>query len=107
MRAQWEEGLDAVVSLLAEEQVSLNGQFVTMPPRTTYPRPVQKPHPPLWVGGVGPGNAERAAAKGLGMLFFASQPDVAVLKASTQAYKSAIGAAKPPMVWSTTRLRGL
>ena len=57
-RAQWMEGLVAVARLLAEEDVELDGEFVKMPPRTVVPRPVQKPHPPLWVGGVGPGNAE-------------------------------------------------
>ena len=59
-----------MAKLLAEEEVELDGEFVKMPPRTVYPRPVQSPHPPLWVGGVGPGNAERAARSGLGMLFF-------------------------------------
>ncbi len=95
-RAQWEEGLDAVVKLLAEENASFDGEFVKIPPRTVVPRPVQKPHPPLWVGGVGPGNAERAARKGLGMLFFAHQPDFEVLSASTEAYRANIGDAQSP-----------
>ena len=94
-RAQWEEGVDAVVTLLAEENASFEGQFVNIPPRTVVPRPVQKPHPPLWVGGVGPGNAERAARKGLGMLFFAHQPDFDVLTESTAAYKEHIADAQP------------
>ena len=85
-RAQWEEGLEAVARLLAEENVELDGEFVKMPPRTVYPRPVQKPHPPLWVGGVGPGNAERAAKHGLGMLFFAIKADPEGLRESIQAY---------------------
>lgn len=94
-RAQWEEGIDAVAKLLAEEDVALDGRFVKMPPRTTYPRPVQRPHPPLWVGGVGPGNAERAAKRGLGMLFFAHKADLEMLAASTAAYKAAIADAEP------------
>lgn len=93
-RAQWEEGLDAVVRLLSEENVSLDGKYVKMPPRTVYPRPVQKPHPPLWVGGVGPGNAERAAKRGLGMLFFALRTDPEVLRESIRAYKENIGSAQ-------------
>jgi alkanesulfonate monooxygenase SsuD/methylene tetrahydromethanopterin reductase-like flavin-dependent oxidoreductase (luciferase family) len=94
-RAQWEEGLEAVAHLLAEEDVELNGEFVKMPPRTTYPRPVQTPHPPLWVGGVGPGNAERAAKRGLGMLFFAIKADPPALAASIAAYKENIDKAEP------------
>ena len=94
-RAQWLEGLEAVAKLLAYEDVSLDGEYVKMPPRTVYPRPVQQPHPPLWVGGVGPGNAERAAKLGLGMLFFALQADPPALAASIAAYRENIGNAKP------------
>ena len=94
-RAQWLEGLEAVAHLLAEENVELDGEFVKMPPRTVYPRPVQKPHPPLWVGGVGPGNAERAAKLGLGMLFFANRADPDGLRESIAAYRANIADATP------------
>jgi len=94
-RAQWDEGLCAVARLLAEEEVSLDGDFVRMPPRTVLPRPVQQPHPPLWVGGVGPGNAERAAKRGLGMLFFAQNTTPAALASTVATYREHIGAARP------------
>jgi alkanesulfonate monooxygenase SsuD/methylene tetrahydromethanopterin reductase-like flavin-dependent oxidoreductase (luciferase family) len=94
-RAQWQEGVDAVTRLLAEENVALDGEFVTMPARTVVPRPVQKPHPPMWVGGVGPGNAERAAKKGLGMLFFAHKTDYDGLTEATEAYHANIDQAEP------------
>jgi alkanesulfonate monooxygenase SsuD/methylene tetrahydromethanopterin reductase-like flavin-dependent oxidoreductase (luciferase family) len=94
-REQWLEGLEAVARLLAEENVELDGQFVKMPPRTVFPRPVQQPHPPLWVGGVGPGNAERAAKAGLGMLFFATKADPESLRESVRAYRENIGHAEP------------
>ncbi len=92
-RAQWAEGLEVVTRLLAEEEVEFEGSFVKLPKRTVYPRPVQKPHPPLWVGGVGPGNAERAAQQGLGMLFFAPGPES--IRTSVEAYRAHIGDAKP------------
>lgn len=94
-RAQWEEGLASVARLLGETDVELDGQFVQMPKRTVYPRPVQQPHPPLWVGGVGPGNAERAAKRGLGMLFFAPKAEPEALRESIQAYREHIGQAEP------------
>ncbi|MFE0748145.1 LLM class flavin-dependent oxidoreductase [Gordonia sp. NPDC058843] len=94
-RGQWSEGLEAVAHLLAEENVEFDGRYVTIPRRTVVPRPVQKPHPPLWVGGVGPGDAERAAKKGLGMLFFAHRADYEVLTASTAAYHENIDKAEP------------
>jgi alkanesulfonate monooxygenase SsuD/methylene tetrahydromethanopterin reductase-like flavin-dependent oxidoreductase (luciferase family) len=94
-RAQWLEGLESVARLLAERDVQLDGQFVKMPKRTVLPRPVQQPHPPLWVGGVGPGNAERAAKLGLGMLFFATEARPESLRESIAAYRENISAAEP------------
>jgi alkanesulfonate monooxygenase SsuD/methylene tetrahydromethanopterin reductase-like flavin-dependent oxidoreductase (luciferase family) len=94
-REMWAEGLESVARLLGEENVSLDGKFVKMPPRTVVPRPVQKPYPPLWVGGVGPGNAERAAKSGLGMLFFANNTAPEALHESVRAYKDNIESAKP------------
>ena len=94
-REQWLEGLESVARLLAYEDVAIDGKFVQMPPRTVFPRPVQQPHPPLWVGGVGPGNAERAAKLGLGMLFFALKAEPAALRESIKAYKDNIGQAQP------------
>ena len=87
--------MEALAHLLAEEDVTLDGTFVKMPPRTVIPRPVQKPHPPLWVGGVGPGNAERAAARGLGMLCFSNNSSPEGMRESIEAYKQNIGNAKP------------
>ena len=94
-RAQWDEGLRAVARLLAEEDVVLDGDYVRMPARTVLPRPVQKPHPPLWVGGVGPGNAERAAKSRLGMLFFAQNTAPQALADTLRTYREHIGSAKP------------
>jgi len=94
-RAQWDEGLCAVARLLAEEEVALDGEYVRMPPRTVFPRPVQQPHPPLWVGGVGPGNAERSAKRGLGMLFFAHNTAPEALESTVAAYREHIGTATP------------
>ena len=58
-RAQWQEGIDAVTRLLAEENVALDGEFVTMPARTVVPRPVQTAAPAA-VGGRGRTRERRA-----------------------------------------------
>jgi alkanesulfonate monooxygenase SsuD/methylene tetrahydromethanopterin reductase-like flavin-dependent oxidoreductase (luciferase family) len=47
------------------------------------------------VGGVGPGNAERAAKKGLGMLFFAHKTDYDGLTEATEVYYANIDKAEP------------
>src|SRR5512133_3613683 len=49
-RAQWEELLPVVARMMVEEPFAgADGRFFKMPPRNVVPKPVQKPHPPLWV----------------------------------------------------------
>jgi alkanesulfonate monooxygenase SsuD/methylene tetrahydromethanopterin reductase-like flavin-dependent oxidoreductase (luciferase family) len=94
-REMWLEGLESVVKLLTQEKVSLNGEFVSMPERTVVPRCVQKPHPPLWMAGTSPSTTERAAAAGLGVLFFAHNTMPEMLAKSVETYRKGIVDAKP------------
>src|ERR671928_1256714 len=49
-REQWQEGLEVAIRCMTENPFTgVEGQFVSMPPRNVVPKPVQKPHPPLWV----------------------------------------------------------
>jgi alkanesulfonate monooxygenase SsuD/methylene tetrahydromethanopterin reductase-like flavin-dependent oxidoreductase (luciferase family) len=47
------------------------GTFATVPPRNVVPKPVQKPHPPLWVACSRRDTILLAAEKGIGALTFA------------------------------------
>ena len=51
-RARFEEGLDIVRRLWTEERVSYDGRFHRFRDVHLKPRPVQKPHPPIWVATV-------------------------------------------------------
>ncbi|HEV8439587.1 MAG TPA: LLM class flavin-dependent oxidoreductase [Methylomirabilota bacterium] len=51
-RARFEEGIDAVVRLWTEECVSQEGRFHTFRDIHLLPRPVQRPHPPVWVAAI-------------------------------------------------------
>jgi alkanesulfonate monooxygenase SsuD/methylene tetrahydromethanopterin reductase-like flavin-dependent oxidoreductase (luciferase family) len=48
----------------------VDGRFVSMPPRNVVPKPVQKPHPPLWVACSRRDTILLAAEKGIGALSF-------------------------------------
>lgn len=54
--ARIEEALELLPRLWTEDDVAGDGTFWSFPPVTVVPRPVQAPHPPLWVAG----NADRA-----------------------------------------------
>jgi alkanesulfonate monooxygenase SsuD/methylene tetrahydromethanopterin reductase-like flavin-dependent oxidoreductase (luciferase family) len=70
-RAMWAENLDAVTRMFAEQPFAgYDGEFVTMPPRYVLPRPLQKPHPPLWVACSRRETIHLAARSGIGALSF-------------------------------------
>jgi alkanesulfonate monooxygenase SsuD/methylene tetrahydromethanopterin reductase-like flavin-dependent oxidoreductase (luciferase family) len=70
-RAMWEETLDAVTRMFAEQPFAgYDGDFFTMPPRYVLPRPLQQPHPPLWVACSRRETIHLAARSGIGALSF-------------------------------------
>jgi alkanesulfonate monooxygenase SsuD/methylene tetrahydromethanopterin reductase-like flavin-dependent oxidoreductase (luciferase family)/putative sterol carrier protein len=70
-RAQWEEALEVVARMMVEEPFAgVEGRYVTMPPRNVVPKPLQKPHPPLWVACSRRETIRLAAEKGVGALSF-------------------------------------
>ncbi|HLG91753.1 MAG TPA: LLM class flavin-dependent oxidoreductase [Acidimicrobiales bacterium] len=71
-REQWEEALDAVTRMFVEEPFAgYEGRYLRMPPRNVVPKPLQRPHPPLWVACSRRETIHLAATKGIGALSFA------------------------------------
>lgn len=62
--ARMEEALEILRLVWTEEHTSFEGRFWSFPELTVHPRPVQDPHPPLWVAGVADAAVERAARLG-------------------------------------------
>lgn len=48
-----EEGIAVIRALMTSDEVSIEGRFYRLERATYRPRPVQQPHPPLWVGASG------------------------------------------------------
>src|SRR4051794_29753036 len=49
-REMWEEAVGAISRMLTEDPFTgIDGEHIQMPPRNVVPKPLQKPHPPLWV----------------------------------------------------------
>jgi alkanesulfonate monooxygenase SsuD/methylene tetrahydromethanopterin reductase-like flavin-dependent oxidoreductase (luciferase family) len=71
-RAAWLEGLEVALRCMTETPFTgVDGTFVQMPPRNVVPKPMQKPHPPLWVACSRRDTILLAAEKGIGALTFA------------------------------------
>jgi probable F420-dependent oxidoreductase len=62
------EGLEVVKRLWTEERVTFRGEFWQLDNVAMAPRPVQKPHPPLWFGARHPDALRRAVALGDGFI---------------------------------------
>jgi len=71
-KAMWEEGLREVVQMMTNEPYcGVSGDYVQMPERNVIPKPLQKPHPPLWVACSRRETVMVAARMGVGALSFA------------------------------------
>ena len=71
-REAWLEGLETAVRCMTETPFTgMDGEFVSIPPRNVVPKPVQTPHPPLWVACSRYETILLAAEKGIGALSFA------------------------------------
>ena len=49
----------AMKEIWTKEEAAYHGQFVNFDPIWSYPKPVQKPHPPVLMGGDGPTTLDR------------------------------------------------
>src|SRR6266404_2370500 len=56
------ERVEAMKAIWTRSKPEYHGTFVDFPPMMTWPKPVQKPHPPVLVGGAFPHGARRAIA---------------------------------------------
>jgi probable F420-dependent oxidoreductase len=69
-----QERVEAMKAIWTKSKPEYTGTFVKFPPMMTWPKPVQKPHPPVIVGGAFPFGARRALAYGDGWLPHARRP---------------------------------
>jgi alkanesulfonate monooxygenase SsuD/methylene tetrahydromethanopterin reductase-like flavin-dependent oxidoreductase (luciferase family) len=64
----WDEYVRILPKMWTQERFSYQGRAFSMPERAIIPKPVQKPHPPMWVAVTSPGTELDAADRGLGSL---------------------------------------
>ncbi len=70
-KAMWEEATREITNMMVQTPYEgFEGQYFTMPSRNVIPKPVQKPHPPLWVAASRRETTMVAARLGMGSLGF-------------------------------------
>jgi probable F420-dependent oxidoreductase len=71
-----DESIDALVALWTQAKPRFEGRYYRFAGIDAHPRPVQKPHPPIVVGGMSRAAARRAAARGNGWYGFFTNPEL-------------------------------
>jgi alkanesulfonate monooxygenase SsuD/methylene tetrahydromethanopterin reductase-like flavin-dependent oxidoreductase (luciferase family) len=70
-REMWEDAMEAITRMFVEEPFAgWESEYFRMPPRNVVPKPLQRPHPPLWVACSRRETIHFAARKGIGALSF-------------------------------------
>lgn len=71
-RAMWAEAVQETVRMMCMNPYpGYEGKYFSMPHRNVIPKPMQKPHPPLWMACSNRDSVQLAAHLGMGALTFA------------------------------------
>jgi probable F420-dependent oxidoreductase len=68
------ERIEAMKEIWTKSKASYSGRFVEFPEMMAWPKPIQKPHPPVIMGGAFPFGAKRAIEYGDGWFPHAVRP---------------------------------
>jgi len=93
-RDMWAEALEAVPAVWTSEEFSWEGKYWQVPARKVLPKPLQKPHPPIWVAALQPATYQLAAEKGIGVLSFAANAP-ATIEGYVRDYRERVATANP------------
>ncbi len=93
-RAMWEEAIRIIPKMWTQDSFEHKGPYFDIPRRNVIPKPLQKPHPPMWAACLQPETARLAGERGLGALFMTtSGPDR--LPEQVEVYRKAAERAEP------------
>ncbi|NUR88199.1 MAG: LLM class F420-dependent oxidoreductase [Nonomuraea sp.] len=60
---RFDEGVEAMIALLSQDSATYEGSYVRLTDARCNPKPVQRPYPPITIGGRGPKRTLRTAAR--------------------------------------------
>jgi alkanesulfonate monooxygenase SsuD/methylene tetrahydromethanopterin reductase-like flavin-dependent oxidoreductase (luciferase family) len=85
-RDRFDESVDIILGAWTKPSFSYDGKHFQLPATALYPRPVQQPHPPIWMACTSPPTISWAAERGFAYLQDHMQP-VANLAEARQTYR--------------------
>jgi F420-dependent oxidoreductase-like protein len=60
---RFDEGIQVIIALLSEDRATFDGQYFQLREAWCEPKPIQRPHPPIAIGGNGEKRTLRAVAR--------------------------------------------
>lgn len=93
--ARLREGMEIVQGLLTTEDFSYQGTTRSFGPATSVPRPLQQPHPPIWVAGRSPDTLRWAIERGYNLLTTPWREPFARVKAIHESIMRVVDEVKP------------
>jgi alkanesulfonate monooxygenase SsuD/methylene tetrahydromethanopterin reductase-like flavin-dependent oxidoreductase (luciferase family) len=91
-RQRFNESIDIILEAWTKPAFSYSGEFFQVPHISIYPRPIQRPCPPIWMACTSPPTVAWAAERGFAYLQDHMQP-LAQLVAARSAYAERLAAA--------------
>ena len=67
----WQEAIEHIVGCWTNDEYEFAGKYWSMPRRRVLPKPLQKPHPPLWGATSSDDGHRQIGELGLGLCSFA------------------------------------
>ncbi|GIW40222.1 MAG: luciferase [Candidatus Binatia bacterium] len=95
-RDMWREALEVIPRMWTEDPFpGYQGRFFSIPERSILPKPIQKPHPPLWVAATSPETWRIAGELGIGALGLTLFLSVDEVAEQIRTYKQALQNVRP------------
>jgi alkanesulfonate monooxygenase SsuD/methylene tetrahydromethanopterin reductase-like flavin-dependent oxidoreductase (luciferase family) len=96
-REMWQEAIGHVVGCWTNDEYSFDGEYWSMPNRRVLPKPMQKPHPPLWGATSSEDGHRQVGELGLGLCSFAVGVPPEEVKAKIDIYRDAVSRCTDPI----------
>ncbi len=95
-RPMWREAVELIPKLwTSDEPVTFEGTYTTLRDRVVLPKPLQKPHPPMWAAATSPSSYTLAGELGMGVLGFGTGIGPEAVGRRVAEYRTALANATP------------
>src|SRR5216683_2923836 len=101
-RGMWQEFAEVLPRIWTQEEISYDGEYYQIPRREVLPKPLQKPHPPLWSACGSDETARQTGQLGMGGLF-GSEGGPARVEQLMALYQESLPTAPPKATGHTPR----